>query len=99
MKGRGILIEEDGESVQHGTPPPRRYVRLLDGEGSVRGKTWRDMPSMKNRGGRNYTRGALEWWLWKRGLSGGERVWRGGGARVEEEALGSSEGGGGSSEL
>jgi hypothetical protein len=39
---------------------PRRFIRRLDRDGTVRGKTWRDMP------GRNIEQQCLNWWLWKR---------------------------------
>lgn len=41
---------------------PFRCVRLLDAEGKVNGRTWRQMP-----GGHPVTR-VCNWWLWKRGL-------------------------------
>ena len=41
---------------------PFRFVRLLDAEGKVNGRTWRQMP-----GGHPVTR-VCNWWLWKRGL-------------------------------
>lgn len=45
---------------------PLRCIQALDAEGKVRGKTWRDMA-----GGHYGTEEirALNWWLWKRGLT------------------------------
>lgn len=45
---------------------PLRCIQALDKEGRVRGKTWRDMA-----GGHYGTEEirALNWWLWKRGLT------------------------------
>lgn len=42
-------------------PLPRRFIRRLDRDGTVRGKTWRDMP------GSSVELRCLNWWLWKRG--------------------------------
>lgn len=46
------------------TSLPTGCVRRLDADGVVRGKTWRQMPTV----GCNRTLQALNWWLWKRGL-------------------------------
>ena len=45
---------------------PLRCIQALDNEGKVRGKTWRDMA-----GGccGSEEIKALNWWLWKRGLT------------------------------
>jgi hypothetical protein len=47
---------------------PRRFIRLLDAEGTVRGKTWRDMPGGAGGGHMQQDVQALNWFLWKRGL-------------------------------
>lgn len=41
---------------------PAACEHVLDDEGRVRGKTWRQMP------GGNGTTKAINWWLWKRGI-------------------------------
>lgn len=55
---------------------PAGCERVLDAEGSVRGKTWRRMP------GGNGTTKVLSWWLWKRGILDLEE------ARAEADAVG-----------
>lgn len=41
---------------------PSWSVRLLDADGTVRGRNWRQMP------GYNPMSRAISWWLWKRGI-------------------------------
>lgn len=44
---------------------PKWCTDRLDADGTVRGKTWRQMPSPS---GSNVIGKVLNWWLWKRGL-------------------------------